>query len=645
MKVQNTSKNTELAIETIERIENPENKGIKQTKEEEKIVWFILQRKTDMANKRNHIDKYWKQFVKQYEALFVPYTDGRSSSNVPLERAIIELFVAEAIKRPTNFNITGWVWYDFQARIFEKLWKYDWSINNRDSEILNNEYLTAIFWTSVIYTWYEKKYRVIEDFDGENDDGVVKFQRKLQTKADILMKNIDIRDFWIDERANNVNDAVDCIYETYITYEEFLWYYLDKGYDETKLNAIIPEKSKSNFYRPFLMQEERAEWESRYVKITKYWNTKLDRYFEVANDSILIKEHPILNASHSLPFVTRQYGKNLFSIYGYWLCEALVTFKSDINKLREMLMEAIKKSNQEVIALWNWLSFDWNQFAYNNQFMKFKGNLQWNFQQLSWTPPNQSIFTYLQELFKQIAIFCWIDIMNILWEAQQTAYQTAVQKESSLQRVNVVLKNRDEAFERLADLMKDNYQMFYPIKMVRQLVKINKDNKPMEKVEKTYPEIEVPKMKGKRFGKSKEKELFEIKPDDIRWTIKIEVSTDLNVSTIAEVEKEQKMDFYNRIWVLLQTYAADPTLEQIIPKKKAIMDLAKLNHIDTEQADDAEVNEMKKDLYKELKTAMQWQRTPAEWPRQEANLIWQPSAEISAEGQPATPPNAPNIIR
>jgi len=28
-----------------------------------------------------------------------------------------------------------------------------------------------------------------------------------------------------------------------------------------------------------------------------------------------------------------------------------MTFKSDINKLREMLMDAIKKSNQEVIAI------------------------------------------------------------------------------------------------------------------------------------------------------------------------------------------------------------------------------------------------------------------------------------------------------
>jgi hypothetical protein len=37
-------------------------------------------------------------------------------------------------------------------------------------------------------------------------------------------------------------------------------------------------------------------------------------------------------------------------------------------------------------------------------------------------------------------------------------------KRISLQRVNVVLKNRDEAFERLANLHKDNLQMFYPLK-------------------------------------------------------------------------------------------------------------------------------------------------------------------------------------
>jgi len=70
--------------------------------------------------------------------------------------------------------------------------------------------------------------------------------------------------------------------------------------------------------------------------------------------------------------------------------------------------------------------------------------------------------------------------------------------------------------------------------------------------------------------------MFEVKPEDIRGDIKIDVSTNLNIQTIAEVEKEQKMQFFTNIANLSQVYAQDPDLEQIIPKKKAITDLAQL---------------------------------------------------------------------
>jgi len=88
-----------------------------------------------------------------------------------------------------------------------------------------------------------------------------------------------------------------------------------------------------------------------------------------------------------------------------------------------------------------------------------------------------------------------LDIQNILGEPQQTAYQTAVQKESSLQRVNVVLKNRDSAFERLANLLRDNLQMFIPLKLVRDIVEVNDNNEYIEQPEKKFLSIEVPKMK------------------------------------------------------------------------------------------------------------------------------------------------------
>lgn len=627
-----TSKDTEKTLTNIEEIKNPKVVPISKSREEETKIWFIMTRKNAMAWKRNVNDKSWKQYIKQYEAQFIPYSDWRASSNVPLERAIIELFVAEAIKRKTNFRFNSCLWYEFQWQVLEKVWKYDWSVNNRENEILQNEYITAIFWTSIIYTWYERSYRVFEDFEGENDDWTPIFQRKMQTNSDILVKNIDIRDFWIDDRAKSIDDAIDCIYETYIAYEDFLNMYLDWNYDKEKLNSIVPSKSKYDFYRPFIVQEERGDWEGKYIKITKYWNKKLDRYFEVANESVLIRETPIMNASHSLPFVIRQYWKNPFSVYWFWLCEALVTFKSDINKLREMLMEAIKRSNQEVIAIWSNLTFDWNQFAYNNQFVKFKWNLQWNFQHLSGNPPNQAIFSRLQDLFREVAIFVWIDIMNILWEPQQTAYQTAVQKESSLQRVNVVLKNRDMALERFANLHKDNLQMFFPLKLVRELVKINEDNEPIEEVDATYPIIETEKIKWKKFLKWSNKEIFEVTPERIRGKIMIDVSTDLNAPTITEVDKAQKMEFYNGIVNLTNAYNANPELETIIPKRKAIIDLARLNNIDTEQQTQTEVNEEKKKLYEELQNMMKWMRTPVQEKPQEQQS--QNISAVSPEWQP-----------
>jgi len=642
--IENESKNTDLQVTSIKELTEIKTKGITQSKEDKEILWYVLSRKRTMAKKRTALDKKWQQFVKQYEAEYVPYTDWRSASNVPLERAIIDLFVAEAIKRPTTFNFNWELDYKFQEQVLEKVWDYDWEVNNRESEIMNNEYLTAIFWTSIIYTWYNKSYRIISDFEWEDEDGKIKFQRRLQTKADIIMKNIDIRDFWVDEKARNINEAVDCIFETYISYEEFLNLYLDNNYDDNVLESIAPSKLKHDEYKPFTLKEERWDWETKFVKITRYWNTKLDTYIEIANESVVIKKHPILNATHDLPFTVRQYEKNIFSIYWTWLCDLLVTFKSDINTLREMLMDSIKKSNQETIAIWSNLSFNWNQFAYGNQLMKFKWNLQWNLQQLTWTPPNQAIFNRLQDLFKEVAVFTGIDIMNILWEPQQTAYQTAVQKESSSQRINVILKNRDEAFERLANLMKDNYQLFYPLKIVRQLVNINEDNEPIEDIEATYPTIETNTIKNNKFSNWTEKQIFEVTPEVIRWQIKLDVSTDLNVNTINEVEKAQKIEFFTSIAWLSQSYAQDPDLDKIIPKKKAIRDLAKLFHIDIQESANQEIKEEKEALYKELQTMMQWVNKPAVNPNQESALAEWWWAELAPETEAWwIVPSTPNI--
>lgn len=499
-KVQDKSVSTDASAESL--LNGYERENYSPTKEEEEKVSFVRKRFEQMDTKRSIIHKNWSTYQKQYEAIFRPYPDGRSASNVPLERAIIELFVAEAIKRPTRFNVKAVTGFEKQAKALDKVWKYDWEAEKRNNEIIDNEYITAIFGTGIIYTGYEMKSRIIEDFDDVADDGKITYAKKLQSKSNVFVRNFDIRHFWIDERAHTADEAVDCIAEEYLTEEEYYNLRFDKNF-----RNIASEKAQFLYHSDrysYVTKEERADGTARYVKLRHYWNQQLDKYMVVANDRVVIRESPILNASHKLPFVVRQYGRNVFSIYGYGLCEALMTFKSDVNTIREMLMDAIKRSNQQTIAIGNGLTFDGNSFAYDNTIMKFKGNLAGNFQQLSGNPPNAAIFNYLDRLYKDIAIYTGIDIQNILGDPQQTAYQTAVQKESSLQRVNVVLKNRDAAFEKLADLHKDNLQMFYPLKLVRQLVPLDDNDDPKEEIEPEYPKIELEneEYKGGRFVKS-----------------------------------------------------------------------------------------------------------------------------------------------
>ena len=203
-------------------------------------------------------------------------------------------------------------------------------------------------------------------------------------------------------------------------------------------------------------------------------------------------------------------------------------FNSEINNLREMLMDGIRRSNSQTLAIGNWLSFDGRKFSYDNEILLFDWQLNGNLQQLSGNPPNQAIFNYLDRLYKDIAVYCWLDIQNIVWEPNQTAYQTEVQREASQKRVALWLKNRDYAYERLADLHMENLQKFFPLKLAEQVV--------------PAIEIEWEEFDGKRFKKIKGTSMFELTADMLDWPVLVDVFTDTSIPTIDAVRKAQSLE-------------------------------------------------------------------------------------------------------
>ena len=134
---------------------------------------------------------------------------------------------------------------------------------------------------------------------------------------------------------------------------------------------------------------------------------------------------------------------------------------------------------------------------HGNQVYTLNGSLQGNFQQVAGTPPNQAMFQYYGEIYKNIAIAVGLDMRHIVNDAKRTAYETAVQRESELERVNVVLKNRDKAYGRFADLFMSDIQMFYSREKIKQIIEIPKNGSEDKIIENAGKMTEPHKIKVK----------------------------------------------------------------------------------------------------------------------------------------------------
>jgi len=97
-----------------------------------------------MRQGRYIVDKDRDTYQTMIDAIYVPYPDERSSSVVPLASALIELYVAEALKLQTEYNFRSEISdYKTSAKALEYVWKYDFRTKNRKKCFIENEYITA----------------------------------------------------------------------------------------------------------------------------------------------------------------------------------------------------------------------------------------------------------------------------------------------------------------------------------------------------------------------------------------------------------------------------------------------------------------------------------------------------------------------
>ena len=400
-----------------------------------------------------------------------------------------------------------------------------------------------------------------------------------------------------------------------VGYEEFLNLENNKLYKN--IEYVVPKNYDSK-WMPYSTTEEITR-QGKFVEIREYRNLKQDIYLVRAN-WIIIREHHIMstiNGRKALPFTLRVLGKKNSSYYGgRGLCEMLIRFNSELNDLREMLMDWIRRSNNPTIAIGNWLTFNGRKFSFDNEILEFDWDLNGWFQQLTGVPPNNAIFEYMNKLFEQMAIFVGIDIKNILGNPQQTAYQTNVQVEASQKRINVRLTNRDLAFERMANLHMENLVKFFPRKTAEWL----------------YPELEIEDYDviewGIRYNKGSSWLLY-ITPETVAGDIYVDVFTNISRPPSDIADRQSKLEFVQTASPLLQLAMQAQQSWMELPLEKRINELAEsygLTMWGDKQGED--MNKMKADFKQKLMGMMsnslqapQWTPQPQEQQPQAPSML------------------------
>lgn len=535
-----------------------------QTDDEKKYLTHVLARKEQMQSARTVLDKSWNIYEMQYEANFVPYSDGRPRINVPLERAIIELFAHEAISRVSKPIIQA-IWESDieKVEVLKRVLDVVESQSSIQEQLYKNEFLTAQIGTGFYLTGFTKESRVISDIDyDENWDEV--FKNKLLKKNRIVIKALDPRFVFLDDRTNDFDYDNDQIYIDYITPEQLESYKYDKSFKN--IDKVGLWNGPSDYV--FFTKEEQGKLHTGIIEIMHYWNKVSDKYVVIANRNTVIRDTPLPYAHKELPIVPRQYGYNPLGKYGTGLCEALLTFKSHINNLQEMIMEGIDRSNNSMFFISNGLTFDGQNFGFNNSIVRSDGPLDdSSFREIRGQQPNNAIFQYSQDLLRQVAIYVGIDPASIIGQASSTAFETAVRVETGLKRVNIALMNRDMALTKVYRRHVSNVMQFFPLKTAQGIVEAGTEEK--------YPTI---MLDGENFVNGEFVELpgnfpFEISPDIIRGQFDIRVETNFNAPTLKQLKLERYNQFCDTV-IKLSQLEQIPEFKEKIPMNNLLDEIA-----------------------------------------------------------------------
>lgn len=516
--------------------------------------------------------------------------NGQVSPNLKVEEALIEASI--------------WM-QDSQIPIsVEADWKPDWIMLSLSKYTLDHfiykeaitkeirlhmDYSRARYWTAILFSWLELESKFIAEESNDwyfNPKGKLKRIEQLHVKV----KDIPIRQAYFDDTAKRFEECVDCIYEEYLSIDEYKLRYLDDNWH-----------SKSDFTNAEYVgladiTDENRELRSdaEMVKLRHYYNKLYAKYIIVANERVVIYNWIASTRHWELPLVPVQFYNNPYSIYGIWIPERYATIKALNQNFYSAMIWWAWLNAWSILFAGEWTEIDWEIFVEPWEVNVIEMT-KWSARDI--TPYNTNVnieqLTNVINLMDDMGSYLtWISIKAPYTSPAKTAFETSVMKEEQNNRLKTIYETRIHGLEQAFTLMLSNIFTFLPYQYAERMV----DEK--EKLE-NYERYQIP-IDWYRVIKDEEwnplnleeakdyKDYFDLKPeiiDGARW-MKVRIVTPSTASTMKALEVENITKFIQAKQMIVQMKQVSMQMQQPIDEfEKIDQRLNILFNIDAENVD------------------------------------------------------------
>ena len=539
--------------------------NLKVSESDEEALERVSKRYEDMKNWRQEQERLWDYIDKTFKAKPSYKWNWQTVPNLKIEEALIE---ASIWMQDSQIPIT-----------VEADWKPDWIMLSLAKYTLDHfiykeaitkeirlhmDYSRARYWTAILFSGLELDSRFVADEDNTwyfNPKGKLKRIEQLHVK----IKDIPIRQAYFDDTAKRFEECVDCIYEEYLSIDEYKLRYLDDNW-----------KSKSDFtnaeyvWLADISSEDREiDTDAKMVKLWHYYNKLYAKYIIVANEKVVIYNWIASTRHWELPLVPVQFYNNPYSIYWIGIPERYAAIKALNSNFYSAMIGWAWLNAGSVLFTGEWTEIDGEIFVQPWEVNVIEMT-KWSARDI--TPYNTNVnIQQLTDIVMQMddmwSYLTWISIKAPYTSPAKTAFETSVMKEEQNNRLKTIYETRVMGIEQAFSIMLSNIFTFLPYQYAEQMVD--------EKQKLTdYHRYQIP-VDWIRIYKDEQwnplnieeakdyKDYFDLRPEIVEWArgMKVRIVTPSTASTMKALEVENITKYIQAKQLILQMKAQNMQMQ------------------------------------------------------------------------------------